>query len=360
MSKVYDKLLVPEAFSALRPYEFVVGILKCIRTTTSTLAHMLGLSLRNLPTRPYYRHVTVNVADIETVRENNVLLYTVTLPVSGLDVVGAMLSEPAIRGRDFTCDGYKYTFYRHPTYFGTVSSNAADKMLELVCVGGEYEHTLDPIATPYCGCTDTTTMAAIDDSIYNGAPMGLTARLLEAVAGARLSTDPIIDVWTEGDYALGVDEGGRLVYAPTASGIKFSVGNPVDLSAIVTPDINSGYFCAKLPDGIVVLSTGANALSVYPNIVKDAPGTAVVDGFFRGMDVLVYLLKNGGVFYKWAAITSNGQGTALTNYQVNPGKVVISVEAPSADTEVPSVLTNTTLVPVAGTITTAVRGYNCI
>ena len=150
------------------------------------------------------------------------------------------------------------------------------------------------------------------------------------------------------------------MYAPTASGIRFSIGNPIDVSGVVTPDIDSGYFCAKLPDGIVVLSVGANALSVYPNIAKDAPGTAVVGGFFRGMDVLVYLLRSGGVFYKWASIADNGQGTALTNYQVNPGKVVISIEAPAATITVPTTLTNTALVPVVGAITTAVRGYNCI
>ena len=361
MAKLYDSLLVPEAYSALNPYKFVTGIIKCIRTTTAHLAQLLGLSLRTLPTRPFYKHVSVRVSEIKSaavvVNSERQVQYTATLPVADIDIIGAFLEEPAIRGRDFTCTDNVYTFKKHPSLYGSITTYNGEPVLDLVCVGGGFSDYLNPLSLPYHGCVDATATDAIKDSLAGVAPLGVTARLIEAVGGARLSTGILTDVWNEGDYRMGLTSSGELVYTPSSSGIIFKVGKAIDTAAVTNP--LTDIFYAQLTSGPTILKKGVNAVADHPKIADDIPGISIVNDTFQGVEVLAKLLDAGYVFYHWPKIDKTSGFSALIHYPVNPGKVGITTTATGAVT-CSYQDTSSKYSPVEWTVSSKAHAYNYI
>ena len=328
MAKIYDKLLAPEWFSAVRPYEFIVGVIKALRTLTARIMQFTGLSLKHTVLRPYYQTISVPNANVgRTVVEGGVV-YSLSLPIKDLDLIGIITPKTAIRGKDFVFVNNVYKFTVHPSTFGTVTNSRGTQFITFVGVGGSPTTQFDPLGVGYHNCTDAVTRDAITDGLSVQSPLGLTPRLLEAIAGARLATDKLTAVWSEGRYIMGLTDKNELVYAPSNSGLVFKAGWPIDTSKVLSDFDNTFY--AKLPNGHYIVNLGTNQVADYPGIEQYFPTLKINNGQFVGADLLIQLKAAGYTFYHWQRILDNGQHAALSYYQINPGKTAISITAAPA------------------------------
>ena len=365
----YDSLVVPEALSAVEPRDLVVDTLKALRALTPRLADITELSLKSEPARSGYHVWDIPLSDITPVPgDGRTSHYSVPCAGTNIDAIGVGFNETiGLRGYDFQRDGSVYIFKEHPTTYGTVSVIGDKSYLTTLCFGSDLQGILDPLGIAFHGCPDTATRSAIEDTLYANAPAGVSHLLIEAIAGCHLSAKPLVVTWTEGTdfiYDLGVTTEGELVYAPKSLNLPFAPGNIVDLNTLdaVEPVINesSDVYYAKLRSGGALVKAGQNAVSSYPNIVKDYPALPVHDGFFSGVDLLAILLKDGCVFHRPQYINeSAGAQKALSNYAVNPGKVTIEViaEAEGSITTDIEELPTPDLVDLSNFKSTA-KGYN--
>ena len=197
---------------------------------------------------------------------------------------------------------------------------------------------LEPTAIAFRQTADEAARDAINEALYESAPMGLTANLLVAGCGCHLSLDSLTTVWVEGDYNLGLTEHGDLVYAPTELELDFIPGSPVDWSKLLLLNDVSSWsdaevFNVKLPSGIALVFTGWNDADNYKEVLDTYPELRIVGGKFSGLELMLLLKSRGCVFYRWNYIKGNGEvQKVLSNYTTAAGKVVIDVVARGSDT----------------------------
>ena len=370
MSKIYDKLLVSEWRTVISPKGFADAVLSTMRMLTARIFSLIHLTPRHTTHRPYYRTVTIPLADIrwvnmpateELVATAGLTANTTDIPQeiaakypdqcnkycfkwadSGIDLFGADNPEnTAIRGRDFFEQSGCYWFTQHPSTYGTVGIRGNQQVLTLLAVGGNSAIDQDPFGIPYRGSTDEACRSAVEDTVYGAAPLGISARILQAVGGCRLTSGKIVKIWQEDQTLFGLDENNDLNYAPAVSGVTFSLGEPPDISSIYN---EAQVFTLTLPDHSYTINMGSNKLSCCPEVLFRFPElpttTSGDDQVFSGSDLLSLLRSRGCVFYRWRYIENNQQQQrVLSTYNIGTGRAIVSVTAtvdsmtlPSADT----------------------------
>ena len=322
MAKLFDSLLVPEWRKAISPAGFADGVLRCMRSLCDRITRVIGLSFKSETTRPYYRPVSIYTDQISF--NNDTRRYEFTSQYGGIDVFGATLSDNcAIVGRDFERNGRTYTFKKHPSTYGTTTTENGRAVISFICIGGELSDLYNPLGLPYFGATGETERRAIDMAVHGDAPLGITQDIITASFGCKFSENALKDTWTEGDMRFGLTVNDELIYAPIAlTQVVFAVGKKVDYSALLQP---THYFVAKLVNGTFVFSLGLNTTAAIPDLLKNYPELVPLSSStFIGASLLSILVKKGCVFWLIPYIKNGINQNALSKYTVNPGKVNLS------------------------------------
>jgi hypothetical protein len=241
MSKLYDTLLAPEWRRAISPANLADTALQVLRTVTARLAALIKIDLSQDTTRPYYRTVSIKDSDIQTITGG----YKFPCDMGNIDAFGCLYADKtALRGKDFTYEDGWYTFKSTPSTYGTVAYNeVGEKVVLLIAMGGDLSTNQSPLEMVYRRCTDETTRQAIDEAVYGTSPNGINRHLLEAVGGCRLSDDKVAQIWTEGDYKLGITSGGELVYTPSSfTGITFTSGATINTGNVISSGGSCVYY----------------------------------------------------------------------------------------------------------------------
>jgi len=353
MIDLYDKLLTPEWRTSVSPANLADSVLQSLRSLTAPTAALADLTLGMETTRPYYRVVTIPLDKIEYVNvpalggedavlagdlvagapsaeamanyPNRCAKYRFYSELQELDAFGCGLKPTALRGRDFYYLSGYYWFNEHPSAYGTVGVDESNrKVLTLVALGGELSVEYSPLDTPYHHTADETARQAIKESVYGGAPNGITRALLESIGGCRLSGDTLKATWLEGDLQLGITENGDFVYAPVVLGLGFSPGEKIDMSSVLG---HYDKFVYPTDSITYIIRSGLNDISDYPEILKRFPNIRLTDNQFIGAELLTELQKRGCVFYVWPYINNDAhKQEALSNFASYTGRAVISTD----------------------------------
>jgi hypothetical protein len=289
--------------------------------------------------RSGYQIWNISLGDIQARTAGVATEYVVPANGKRIDAINVMgaAKNVGLAGKDFYFEDDNCIFKKDPTAFGTISVEGDDTILTLTCIGSPLQSMLEPLAIAFRQSADDAARRAINEILYSYSPMGVTQSLIAAVGGCHLSSDPLVQAWTEGDYDIGITDRGELVYAPTVLGLGFETGSAVDISKILSfRNIdtwqNTEVFCIKLQSGIYLIFPDSNPVATYPGLLQEHPELHVTAGMFSGVELMLLLEQKGCVFYRWDYIKSSGEAQkALSNYATISGKVVIDIVARGED-----------------------------
>jgi len=381
MSKLYDKLLVPEWRTAISPRGFADSVLQGIRGLTQRIADVVGLTLKHTTHRVGYRTVNIALDEIVYVATpavgglyaGDIIAGVVDGTVAGaypercnkyrfkwsdpnIDVFGAGLESPmAIRGRDFYVHSGYYWFKKHPAKFGTIGVSGNKHMLSMLCIGGNHVVDTDPLGLPYHSSAEASVRTAVDAAVYGNAPMGVSTKILQAVGGCDLGNTKIANTWTEEDLLIAVTADNKINYAPADGGVALQDGSLPDLSVITTP---SDYFVLNLEDHTYVIPlTDDNLVKDFPEVLVRFPGISTNGTTFSGTALLALLQQQGCVFYHWGYIDNNqNKQKVLSSYNIGTGKALVN-DVITVHMDLSDIEEEATPTPVFFNMTA--RCYNC-